>query len=117
LASASFITGFNNTLPVHLRDSFGWGSLPTGMMFLCLQTPAILLAGLAGWLRDRIGLRNPATLGWVICTPLILLLGIPGDGKFPWASGEEAGKPLFVCCLIGFGVFSMLARGSGPVQM
>lgn len=117
LATASLATGFNNTLPVHLRDAFGWGSLPTGMMFLCLQAPAVFLAGPAGWLRDRVGLRNPATLGWTICTPLLLLLGIPGDSRFPWASGETGGKPMFTCCLIGFGVFSMLIRGTGPVQM
>lgn len=117
LATASLVTGFNNTLPVHLREAFGWGSLPTGMMFLCLQAPAVVLAGPAGWLRDRVGLRNPATLGWIICTPLLLLLGIPGDSKFPWASGEAGGKPMFACCLLAFGTFSMLIRGAGPVQM
>lgn len=117
LISSALSSGFNNTLPVHLRDVFGWGSLPTGLTFMCIQSPSILLAGPTGWLRDRVGLRIPTTIGWVAMSPLLFCLGIPGDPRFPWASGDGVGKPMFICCLLSFGTVSMLVRGSGPVQL
>lgn len=117
LIVASFLAGINNTLPVHLREAFGWNSLLISTMFFCIQIPNILLGGIAGWLRDRLGLRSPTTLGWLAIVPLILLLGAPGDPRFPWASGEKAGKPLFTGCAIGLGSALPLVRGVGAVQL
>lgn len=64
-AFAMIVSGFDATLPIHLRDSFGWSSAPIGSIFLALQIPAMFLAPLVGWLRDRVGLRWPTSLGWV----------------------------------------------------
>ena len=64
-AFALIVSGFDATLPIHLRDTFGWSSAPIGSIFLALQIPAMFLAPAVGWLRDRIGLRYPVTLGWV----------------------------------------------------
>jgi MFS family permease len=117
LIVASLLSGINNTLPVHLREAFGWNSLLVSTMFFCIQIPNILLGGIAGWLRDRLGLRRPTTLGWLVIVPLILLLGAPGDPRFPWASGDTAGKPIFTGCAIGLGSVLPLVRGVGAVQL
>ncbi|KAJ5408415.1 hypothetical protein N7509_002298 [Penicillium cosmopolitanum] len=117
LIVASLLSGINNTLPVHLREAFGWNSLLVSAMFFCIQIPNILLGGLAGWLRDRLGLRRPTTLGWLTIVPLILLLGAPGDPRFPWAKGDAAGKPLFTGCAIALGSVLPLVRGVGAVQL
>jgi MFS family permease len=114
---AALGSGINNTLPVHLRDTFGWKSFFISMMFFCLQVPNIFFSGPAGWLRDRLGLRGPATLGWIGLTPLVLLMGIPGDSHFPWAGGDAAGKVIFTCTLIALGSVYSLVRGVGAVQM
>ncbi|KAJ5766924.1 uncharacterized protein N7511_004540 [Penicillium nucicola] len=114
---SSLIAGINNTLPVHLKETFGWKSLLISMMFFCLQVPNIALSGPAGWLRDRGGLRGPTTLGWSIMVPLILLLGVPGDPHFPWASGITAGKSIFTGSLIALGTVLPLVRGVGAVQL
>ncbi|CAG7918445.1 unnamed protein product [Penicillium olsonii] len=113
---AALMSGINNTLPVHLRDVFGWKSFLISMMFFCLQVPNIVLSGPAGWLRDRLGLRGPTTFGWAATVPLILLLGAPGDSHFPWA-GDAAGKSIFAGSLLALGSVLPLVRGVGAVQL
>jgi len=117
LVVSSLMSGINNTLPVHLRDAFGWKSFLISMMFFCLQVPNIVLSGPAGWLRDRLGLRGPTTFGWVAIVPLILLLGVPGDSHFPWAGGDAAGKSIFTSSLLALGSALPLVRGVGAVQL
>ncbi|KAJ5922229.1 hypothetical protein N7516_009932, partial [Penicillium verrucosum] len=114
---SSLMSGINNTLPVHLRQAFGWKSLLISMMFFCLQVPNIVLSGPSGWLRDRIGIRGPTVFGWLAMIPLILLLGIPGDPHFPWAGGDAAGKSIFTSSLIALGSILPLVRGVGAVQL
>jgi MFS family permease len=114
---SSLMSGINNTLPVHLREAFGWKSLLISMMFFCLQVPNIVLSGPAGWLRDRIGLRGPTVFGWAMMIPLIILLGMPGDPSFPWAGGDAAGKSIFTTSLFTLGSILPLVRGVGAVQL
>ncbi|KAJ5336609.1 Siderophore transporter [Penicillium brevicompactum] len=114
---ASLMSGINNTLPVHLRDVFGWKSFLISMMFFCLQVPNIVLGGPAGWLRDRLGLRGPTTFGWAASVPLILLMGAPGDSRFQWAGGDAAGKSIFSGSLLALGSVLPLVRGVGAVQL
>lgn len=114
---ASLMSGINNTLPVHLRDVFGWKSFLISMMFFCLQVPNIVLSGPAGWLRDRLGLRGPTTFGWAATVPLILLMGAPGDPRFSWAGGDAAGKSIFAGSLFALGSVLPLVRGVGAVQL
>ncbi|KAJ5801023.1 uncharacterized protein N7518_003091 [Penicillium psychrosexuale] len=114
---SSLMSGINNTLPVHLRQAFGWKSLLISMMFFCLQVPNIVLSGPSGWLRDRVGIRGPTVFGWLAMIPLILLLGMPGDSHFPWAGGDAAGKSIFTTGLIALGSILPLVRGVGAVQL
>ncbi|KAJ5923382.1 major facilitator superfamily domain-containing protein [Penicillium verhagenii] len=110
--SSILIGALNTTLPLHLRDIFGWGPLDVGTMFLFLRIPAIVLGPFSGWLRDRVGLRYPTTIGWVLLGPLFMIMGVPGNGM-SWASGENQGKPIFVFSIIGVGMMLPLIQGSG----
>lgn len=113
--SSLLIAGLNTTLPVHLRQIFGWGPLDVGTMFLLLRIPAIVLGPFSGWLRDIVGLRYPTTIGWVLLGPLFMIMGVPGDG-LSWASGEAHGKPVFVFSMIGIGMMLPLIQGSGMLH-
>ncbi|PLB52220.1 MFS general substrate transporter [Aspergillus steynii IBT 23096] len=111
------ISGFEATIPLHVRDVFGWGSMGTGLMFFCLQLPSFFLAALGGMLRDRCGLKYPTALGWALLAPLFWLLGVPGDKRFPWAGPETGGKTIFPVTMAVFGTVAMLVRGAGSLQL
>ena len=114
---SAMFAGFDTCMPLHVRQAFGWGSGPAGMIFLCLQVPPIFLGPLAGWFRDRNGARYPATTGWLISIPLFFLMGVPGDPKFPWASVEHGGKVIYISCLAAIGTTFCLVRGSGSLEL
>lgn len=116
ILSSSILASFDATLTLHLRDAFGWGSMAVGMMFLSLQLPSICLGSLAGWLRDRVGLRYPTAIGWTLFAPIMWLLGVPGSDKFPFGSTTN-GEGLFIFAVIAFGVVTPLVRGAGYLQL
>jgi MFS family permease len=113
---SSITAGFNNTLPLHLRDVFGWGSMETSLMFFCFQAPSLIFSTLNGMMRDRCGVRYPAAIGWALLAPLLWLLGVPGDKRFPWAGSDVGGKNIFIGTMIALGTVSMFLRGGGSFQ-
>lgn len=116
VAGSLIASGLNTTLPVHLRAIFEWGPFDVGLIFLILRVPAIILGPLSGWLRDRIGLRLPTTIAWVIQTPLLILLGLPGSG-ISLLDGDSYGKPTFVCCIAGLGAMFPFVQGTGILNV
>ncbi|PVH81343.1 MFS general substrate transporter [Cadophora sp. DSE1049] len=112
---STILTSFENTLPLHTRRVFGWDSLPTGIMFFCLQMPFIFLGPLCGWVRDRFGLRYPSVAGWAAMVPFLCLLGTPGNDSFPWAAA--AGPAITISSLVTIGSFNTLVQGSGPMEL
>jgi MFS family permease len=110
------LSGFDATLPLHLQRIFNWGTLPIGIIFLGLQVPGMVLGPVVGWLRDRVGLRYPTTIGWILIAPLLWLLGIPGTG-FDWADHGANGKVIFIAGIVGIGSVAPLVRGAGTFQL
>lgn len=114
---SAILAGFDATLPLFLRNAFGWNSLRVGMIFLGLQGPPILFGPTIGWLRDRVGPRYPTTLGWALLFPLLWLHATPDHESFGWASSEHHGQAIFLCGLIGIGFCILLVRGAGTFQL
>ncbi|KAM3419832.1 hypothetical protein BST61_g3161 [Cercospora zeina] len=75
LFQEAFVSGFDTTLPLHLINTFNWGTLPVGLMFLGLQVPSILLSLPLGGIRDRVGIRTPTVVGWILLIPSLWLIG------------------------------------------
>ena len=117
IASSSVMTSFDATIPLHVRDMFGWGPSTTSMMFLSLEAPTILTGPLSGWLRNQSGIRIPATLSLVVLAPLMWLLGVPGDEHFPWASADTAGLPIYISSLICIGAVAPFLSGVGILEL
>ncbi|KAJ5474242.1 hypothetical protein N7475_003808 [Penicillium sp. IBT 31633x] len=113
---AVLTASFDTTLPLHVRDAFNWGSLPTGLLFAAFQGPAIFLAVPVGWLKDRVGTRSPTTIGFALLVPLIWLIGVPGDGRFPWASGKDLGSIIYSVAMLGIGIVICLLNGVGMME-
>ena len=98
-------SSFNTTLALHVQDVFHWGPRQVGFLFLALVLPSVLLGPLAGWVRDRVGVRWPAVAGTSLATPLFFLMGHVGDERFPSMRGE-LGKAICVgvVILMGFAI-------------
>ncbi|KAL4801810.1 MFS general substrate transporter [Aspergillus unguis] len=113
------LTGLDSTLPLHLRNTFGWTSLQTSMIFLALQVPGPFLSPLVGALRDKVGLRNPTTIGWILTAVSLYILGIPGQEGISWASPEpgKAGTPILVGATIALGAVTPFVRGVAMIQL
>lgn len=93
-AFSMIISGFDTTLPVHLRDEFGWRPAPIGSIFLGIQVPSMIMAPFVGWMRDRIGLRWPTAIGWLCSAPLFWFLGVPSqDGFLGVGAGRREAIP------------------------
>ncbi|KAL4916724.1 major facilitator superfamily domain-containing protein [Aspergillus aurantiobrunneus] len=116
LSTALILSAFDTTLPLHVRDVFSWGSLPVGILFLGLQAPSVVLGAPIGWLRDRIGLRWPTTVGWAMMIPLLWLLAIPGETFF-WGRLQHGGEVVYILAIVGLGFAFALIRGSSTLQM
>lgn len=114
---SSLLSSFETTLPLHVREVFGWGSLPAGMMFFCLQIPAVVLNPVSGFLRDRYGLRYPVTVAFSLMAPLLWLLGVPGDASFPWASADTRGKAIYVATICAAGCVAPFIHGVGSMEL
>lgn len=110
VAFALILSGFDATLPLHLRNTFGWKPAQIGSIFLGIQVPGMVLGPFIGWLRDSIGLRWPVTIGWLLTAPLLWFSGVPGR----W---EGVGQGAFVGCIIAVGVVMTLVRGAGTFAL
>ncbi|MCJ1367555.1 hypothetical protein MMC16_006689 [Acarospora aff. strigata] len=115
LTFAIMVSSFDATIPLHVQEVFRWGSFPAGMMFVALQAPGAVFGPLCGWLRDRVGVRYPTTVGYLLIAPLLFALGLPGQAAADWASGTS-GKALYITILTCIGMASNLVNATGAVE-
>ncbi|RJE26993.1 Mfs transporter [Aspergillus sclerotialis] len=114
---AMTIASFDTTIPLHIQKVFAWKSLQAGFLFLLLQLPSLILVVPAGWLKDKIGMRMPVTVGFLFLAPSLWLLGLPGEDGFEWANHGQAGQIIYVFALLGIGVWRTLLLGFGGVEV
>ena len=117
LGQSVIVGSFDTTLPLYLLNTFHWGSLSVGMMFLGIQGPPIVLAPLIGGLRDRLGLRFPTVLGWLLVAPCLWLLAVPGRPWFPWSAPDSHGEAIVIVSIVVIGFGFLLIRGAGAFQL
>lgn len=110
------VSTFDTTLPLHIRDEFGWGSLQTGLLFAALQSPAAFLGPLCEWMKERIGSRHPVAIGFLTLAPLMWLLGVPGDERFPWANEGVRGPVIYAATVALIGVTISTLNGAGTME-
>lgn len=107
---------FTTTLPLHVRDTFHWGGMATGLMFATMQIPRMLLSPLGGRLKDVFGTRMPLFFAFATLSPLVWLLGVPGTPNFPWADPHTRGPSLYMSTMALIGVASSLLSGAGSIE-
>ncbi|KAI1140193.1 MFS general substrate transporter [Hypoxylon sp. FL0543] len=72
-SEAGIMMGFDATLALFVRDTFGWNSTAAGILFLAVFVPGFL-SPLVGWLSDRYGAKWPSFFGFCLCVPLLVCL-------------------------------------------
>jgi hypothetical protein len=117
IAYSIIVASFDTTLPLHVRDAFNWGSLPSGLMFVALQGPGIIFGPLAGSLKDRVGTRLPAAIAFLIMAPSIWLMGMPGDERFTWLNVGRRGQAVYVTCMLVIGCMIPLLNSVGTLEV
>ncbi|MCJ1230467.1 hypothetical protein MMC12_007141 [Toensbergia leucococca] len=65
--------GFDGVLPVYIRDVFDLNSIHAAFFFSVLSVP-MLLSPISGALTDRYGAKWPATGGFILMIPSLILL-------------------------------------------
>ena len=95
LVIAILISTFGATLPLHVRDVFGWGSMQSGLLFVA---------------------RRPTFIGLLFLTPLLWLLGVPGDHRFPSANEDDRGRILYSVTMVLVGSTLLLLNGAGTIE-
>ncbi|KAL9066790.1 MAG: hypothetical protein Q9157_007017 [Trypethelium eluteriae] len=93
LVLAGLLTSFDATLPLFVRNTFGWSSTGAGLIFLALVIPT-LVSPLIGKLSDRHGPRWFVTAGFVINTPFLVLLR--------YVTHDSLSQKVLLCALLFF---------------
>lgn len=62
-----------------------------------------------------VGVRYPTTVGYILITPLLFALGLPGESTADWASGAP-GKALYITVLTCIGSVNNLINATGAVE-
>lgn len=117
VSSTTVGTSFHATLPLHVQETFGWGPGQSGSLFACLIMPTLLVSPLAGWLRDRFGVRYPAMASAVFQAVMLGLLGLAGTDCLPWTSAQTGGGALYTGCILAIGVARPFTMNVGPVEL
>lgn len=65
LVQATLFTSFESILPLRMHETFQWGALEAGLIFLPLTLPS-LTSPLIGWLTDRYQARWPRIIGFTL---------------------------------------------------
>ncbi|KAL8858236.1 MAG: hypothetical protein Q9178_005248 [Gyalolechia marmorata] len=77
---ATLLATFDATIPTEAGRLFDFDSLKSGLLFIALVLPYLLLGPVAGWLVDRYGPKPAAALGFGYLVPVLILLRLARPG-------------------------------------
>lgn len=112
----AILASYSTTIPIHVKNAFDWGSLPTGLLFMGLEGPIILASPLYGWLRDKIGTRVPATIGFGLLAPLLWLVGAADQHGFPWSNKISSEEATYISAIIAIGFVTNLMSNISTIE-
>ena len=83
LFQAVLLAAFDATVPIVSSDYFGFDSLKTGLVFIPLILPYLVLGPISGWAVDRYGTKPAAVGGFGYLVPVLIFLRLvqPGGAK------------------------------------
>jgi MFS family permease len=76
---ASLLATFDATIPTEAETLFEFNSLQSGLLFIALDIPYLILGPIAGWACDKYGPKVIAVLGFGYLAPALVLLRLPAE--------------------------------------
>lgn len=102
---ASLLATFDATIPTQAEQLFNFSSLNSGLLFIALDIPYLLLGPIAGWAVDKYGTKYPAVIGFGYLVPVLILLRLPGEHVVGGKNGNIAlYSGLLSLCGIGMAI-------------
>lgn len=98
---ATLLATFDATIPTEAEELFGFDSLKSGLLFIALVVPYLILGPIAGWTVDRYGPKPAAVLGFGYLVPVLILLRLARPGG---TSAVVIFCALLSLCGVGMGV-------------
>lgn len=80
LLQSTLVAINDTTIPLHALDLFGFTPLRSGLLFIPLLTPLLVLGPLIGYIIDKNGTKLPSAIGFLYLSIPVLLLGLPHAG-------------------------------------
>ncbi len=77
---ATLLSTFDATVPTIATSYFGFDSLSSGLLFIALVLPYLVLGPVAGWAVDRYGTKPASVLGFGYLVPVLILLRLTAHG-------------------------------------
>jgi len=113
---ATLLSSFDATVPTIATSYFDFDSLSSGLLFIALVLPYLLLGPIAGWAVDRYGTKPASVLGFGYLVPVLILLRLTSHG-----GTSEVVKycALLALCGVGLAVISSpsIVEASTVVEM
>jgi MFS family permease len=107
---------FDATVPTEAESLFNFSSLKSGLLFIALDIPYLIVGPLAGWTVDKYGPKPASVFGFGYLAPVLILLRLPHAG-----GGKE--QIILYCallslCGVGMGVIGSpsIVEASNVVQ-
>lgn len=111
------LLSLDTTLPLHAASTFGWDTAQVSLMFLLLQLPSLLLATFLGLLKDRVGTRIPAGLGFLAMACSLWLLGAAANDGVAFGNAGHRGQTISMVSLFSIGIARALISGTGIMEI
>lgn len=78
---------FDATISTEASSLLGFSSLKSGLLFIALDIPYLILGPVAGWAVDKYGTKHATVVGFGYLVPVLILLRLPSsnvvDGDKP----------------------------------
>lgn len=77
---ASTLAMFDATIPTEAQSLLDFNSLDSGLLFIALDLPYLILGPVAGWVVDKYGTKPVSVIGFSFLVPVLVLLRLPTSG-------------------------------------
>jgi MFS family permease len=108
---ASLLAMFDATIPTEASDLLGFNSLKSGLLFIALDIPYLVLGPVAGWAVDKYGTKPAAVVGFGYLVPVLILLRLPSSKV---VDGDKATTILW-CAMLSLNGVGMAIIGSPSI--